>query len=100
MEQEDEAAVSANAGRRKKYDVRKDLGVALMRLKVEKRVLERIGHVFRMEDDRLTKACVLRWLEELENHDKAPGRSKKTVTYWKRIIIEAGMDTTDMEYVP
>ena len=81
------------------YDVRKDLGVASLRLKVEKRVLERIGHVFRMEDDRMTKACVLGWMEELENHEKAPGRSKKTVPYWKKLIREAGMDPTDMEWL-
>ena len=63
------------------FDVRKDLGVTSIRLKVEKRVLERIGHVFRMEDDRMTKACVLGWIEALEEHEKKPGRSKKTVPY-------------------
>ena len=31
-------------------DVRKELGVKTLRWKIEKRVLERIGHVLRMED--------------------------------------------------
>ena len=39
--------------------VRKELGVMPVRWKVEKRVLERIGHVMRMEDDRMVKAVVL-----------------------------------------
>ena len=39
-------------------DVRRELGVRRLRWKIEKRVLERIGHVMRMEDDRMTKAVV------------------------------------------
>ena len=52
-----------------------------VRLKVEKRVLERIGHVMRMGDDRLVKSIVLGWWEELEEVDRVPGRRRKTVLY-------------------
>ena len=39
-------------------NVRTRLGVRLVRWKVKKRVLERIGHVFSMRNERLTKAIV------------------------------------------
>ena len=55
------------------YDVRSELGVKSVRWKVEKRVLERIGHVLRMGDERLTKACVLGWMKELEGFQKLVG---------------------------
>ena len=40
-------------------DVRNRLGVRSIRWKIEKRVLERMGHVMRMDDGRITKAAVL-----------------------------------------
>ena len=43
------------------FDVRRSLGVKSVSVKVEKRVLERIGHVMRMGNERLTKAVVLGW---------------------------------------
>ena len=60
-------------------DVRKELGVMPVRWKVEKRVLERIGHVMRMGDDRLVKAVVLGWVEQLERYPKTRGSKRKTV---------------------
>ena len=48
----------------------------------------------RMEDDRLTKAIVLGWLEELEVWERKPGRCRKTVTYWRQLVREAGIDYT------
>ena len=77
-------------------NIRNELGVKTVRLKVEKRVLERIGHVMRMDDDRTVKAVTLGWLEDLENHEKRPGKKVKTVIYWKKIVKEAGMDWTDI----
>ena len=77
------------------YDVRRELGVSTVRWKVKKRVLERIGHVMRMGDDRLTKQCIVGWMEELEKFDKPQGRSRKTFPYWKKIMREAGLDPTD-----
>ena len=48
------------------FDVRRELGVASVRWKVEKRILERIGHVMRMDDSQMTK----QWMEKLEKIDK------------------------------
>ena len=45
-------------------DVRRELGMRSVRWKIEKKVLERIGHVMRMSDERMTKAVVLGWLKE------------------------------------
>ena len=44
-------------------DVRQRLRIKSVEWKIERRVLERIGHVMRMENDRLTKAVVLGWWE-------------------------------------
>ena len=37
----------------------------------------------RMDDDRQVKAVTLGWLEDLENHEKRPGKNRKTMLYWK-----------------
>ena len=76
------------------HDVRKDLGIKSIRWKIEKRVLERIGHVLRMEDDRTVKAAVLGWMEDLEQVVKTPGSKRKTVIYWQKLLREAGIDWT------
>ena len=75
-------------------DVRKDLGVMSVRWKTEKRVLERVGHVMRMEDGRMVKAVVLGWVEQLERWEREKGSRKKTVLYWKKLLREAGIDYT------
>ena len=82
---------------RNMQDVRNTLNVRSIRWKVEKRVLERIGHVMRMSNERTTKAAVLGWLGELEGYRKCPGRKRKTVLYWKGVLKDAGMDWTDIE---
>ena len=75
-------------------DVRERLGVKSVAWKVEKRVLERIRHVLRMGNERLTKEMVFGWYEGLEGRSKMIG---KTVLYWKRMLREAGVDVTDVE---
>ena len=75
-------------------DIRNELDVKTIRWKVEKRVYERIGHVMRMDDDRQVKAAILGWMEDLESFNKMPGRKRKTVLYWKRLLKEAGVDYT------
>ena len=78
-------------------DVRNVLKVRSLRWKIEKRVLERIGHVVRMGNERLTKAMVFGWYEGLEGTEKMAGRKKKTVLYWKKVMRESGMEYTEME---
>ena len=75
-------------------DVRRELGVRSIRWKVEKRCLERIGHVLRMKDDRMVKAVVLGWMSKLEEWPKCKGRSRKTILYWRKLVKEAGWDYT------
>ena len=77
-------------------DLRNELGVTTIRTKIEKRVLERVGHVIRMDDTRMTKAVCLGWMEELESWPKVPGKKRKTVLYWKRLVKEAGFDHTNI----
>ena len=77
-------------------DIRNKLGIKSMRWKIEKRVLQRIGHVFRMQDDRLVKNVTLGWLTDLEAYPKIPGKKRKTVLYWKRLVKEAGLDSSKM----
>ena len=78
-------------------DVWTSLGIKSLPWKIEKRVLERIGHVIRMENSRITKAFVLSWYEGLEGTNKMRGRKRKTVLYWRKLIREAGWDHTDIE---
>ena len=75
-------------------DLRNELGLKTVRLKVEKRCLERIGHIMRMEDDRMVKAVVLGWMEDLEGVTKKKGKKRKTLLYWKKLVKEAGIDKT------
>ena len=78
-------------------DVRRRLGVRSVAVKIEKRVLERIGHVMRMGDERVTKTVVLGWYEGLEGRRKMGGRKRKTVLYWRRVMAEAGVDPMEVE---
>ena len=67
-------------------DVRERRGVESVAWKTKKRVLERIGHVLRMGNERLPKAImVIGWYEGLEGRSKMIDKRKKTVLYWKRI---------------
>ena len=63
-----------------------------MRWKIEKRLLERIGHVVRVGNERLKNGdCV--WIVRVfgwERHKK--GMERKTVLYLERILNESGVD--------
>ena len=82
---------------RNMVDVRGSLEIRSVEAKVEKRVLERIGHVMRMGDERMTKAVVLGWYEGLEGRAKRAGRKRKTVLYWRRVLMEAGVKPMEVE---
>ena len=68
------------------YDVRTRLGVKSVQWMIEKKVLERVGHVMRMKDESLAKVAMLGWYKKLEEVSKAPGKKRKTVLYCKRIF--------------
>ena len=86
--------IQMQAEHKNMQDVRNELKIKSLRSKIEKRVLQRIGHVFRMEDTRITKAVTLGWLKDLEALPKVGGKKRKTLLYWKRLIKEAGLDYT------
>ena len=78
-------------------DVRGRLRIRALESKIEKRVLDRIGHVMRMGDERLTKAVVLGWFERLEGRAKKIGKKRKTVLYWRKVVREAGVEPSEIE---
>ena len=77
------------------FEIRRQLGVQAIRTKLETRGLERIGHVLRMPNERTTKRVILgRWNAEREEEGQLKGG---TISYWKRLIAEAGHDWTNVE---
>ena len=72
-------------------NVRNNLGIRT-HLKIEKRVIAKIGHVLRMPDEKPTKIAVLGWIEKLEKWEKTPCKKKKTVIYCKKLLREAKID--------
>ena len=84
------------AAHKNMQDLRNELGVKSIRVKIEKRVLERIGHVMRMDDTRINKAIELGWMKDLEDREKVPGKKRKTILYWKKLLREAGIDYTNI----
>ena len=65
-------------------NIRSILDIKTLRWKIEKRTLERIGHVLRMSYKRTTKAAILGWLASLEELPKLPGHKRKTLFYWRK----------------
>ena len=75
------------------YEIRHQLGIDSIRQKVEIRSLQRIGHLLRMPNSRLTKKVVLgRWTEEKEQSGLL---RSSMISYWRRLIKEAGEDWTN-----
>ena len=75
------------------FGVRKILNVASLRSKIEKRSLQRIGHILRMDNSRTTKQVTLGWCQK----DGIRGGQQSTVQYWRKIIREAGVDSENVE---
>ena len=71
------------------FQVRKDLGVGSLEMKIEKRTLERIGHVLRMKNDRIVKQITLGWPVILEDQRM---HRQTTIDYYRKTIERAGLD--------
>ena len=71
------------------FVMREILNVASLRSKIEKRSLQIIGHILRMDNSRKTKQVTLRWYQ----NDGIRGGQQSTVQYWRKIIREAGVDS-------
>ena len=76
-------------------DIRNILNIKSIRWKIEKRTLERIGHVLRISNERTTKIAVLGWLGSLEELPKRPGKKRKTLFYWRKLLKEAGVNWSE-----
>ena len=77
------------------YEVRRQLNITSIRTKIETRCLERIGHVLRMPNNRLTKQVVLgHWKKERRSEGRLNGG---ILNYWRRIVKETGEDWTNSE---
>ena len=73
--------------RKNMWNVRKEMRVKTMRMKVEKRSLERMGHVFRMPNNRITKKITLGWYAAED--ETLPFRNNQTTLgYWKKLVRE------------
>ena len=79
--------------RKNRWDIRKALRIRSILSKVERRSLERFGHVIRMPEDRTTKQVTSGWLQKLESTEKPRKRYQGTPRYWMKLAIESGWDT-------
>ena len=57
-------------------DTRNILGIKSIQWKIEKRMLERIGHVLRLPIKRLVKTANLGWMADLQDLPKSPGKKQ------------------------
>ena len=77
------------------YEIRRQLNITSIRTKIETRCLERIGHVLRMPNYRLTKKVALvHWKKERILEGKLNGG---ILNYWRRLVKETGEDWTNLE---
>ena len=79
------------------YDIRAKLRIKSVKSKIEKRVLERIGHVLRMESHRTVRNITTGWIQKVEGMKKASARGRCTHEYWRKLVKEAGWNITTLE---
>ena len=78
-------------------DIRNLLGIRSVQWKIEKRSLQRIGHVMRLNDDRPVKRAVQGWIPALETTNRSKKKCRNTPQYWRRLVTEAGIDPNDLD---
>ena len=74
------------------FGIRKLLGIESLRAKIG-RSLQRMGHVLRMSNDRLTKKVCLGWYRR---EGRRTGK-QTTIYYWRKLVREAGLDPDNLE---
>ena len=77
-------------------DICNQLNIKTLQSKIEKRSLQRIGHVLRMDSSRPVKAAVLGWSPALETIPKERTKTRTTPQYWRRLVKEAGLNPSDL----
>ena len=80
-----------------RWNVRKELRKKSVRIKIEKRSMERLGHMIRMPDDRRVKHVTFGWLSKLEKVAKPRAKYRCTPRQWIKLTCEAGIDQLDIE---
>ena len=75
------------------FGIRKLLGIESLRAKIERRSLQRMGHVFRTSNDRLTKMVCFGWYIK---EGRRTGRHT-TIHYWRELVREAALDPDNLE---
>ena len=80
-----------------RWDVRKELEIKSIRMKIEKRSLERYGHVLRMGDERTVRKVTFGWMKQLENEKKERKKHRCTPRYWSKLAKEAGWELLHLE---
>jgi hypothetical protein len=71
------------------FKVRKLLGVDSIGLKIEHRTLQRIGHVMRMQNNKLAKKVTLGWPTMTVNRT-SKRRCQTTIDFWRQLTRNAG----------
>ena len=75
-------------------DICNQLNIKTLQWNIEKRILQRIGHVLRMDCARPVEAAVLGWSPALETIPKE--RTKRgSLQYWRRLVKEAEINPSD-----
>ena len=69
------------------FGIRKLLGIESLRAKIETKSLQRMGHVLRMSNDRLTKKVCLGWYSR---EGRRTGK-QTSIHYWRKLVCEAGL---------
>ena len=81
------------------WGVRIKLGIRSMQAKIEERVLRRIGHVLRMDNNRPTKQMTLGWYAPPVTPTPERKLRHGTIEHWRKVLREAGFDVDSIEYL-
>ena len=73
-------------------DLRNELDMMTIKIKIKKSHLIRIGHIARMSVERLAKQTTMGWLRRLETGRKPMKRKMTTLAYWHKLLKEANIE--------
>ena len=81
------------------WGVSRKLGIRSMQAKIEERVLRRIGHILRMDNNRPMKQITIRWYAPPVTPTPESKPRHSTIAYWRKVLREAGLDADSIEYL-
>ena len=77
------------------FEVQEQLGVTMIKMKITKRTVQRIGHDLRMDNNRMTKQIALGWPADQTRQTKR----QATIEYLRKCLKDAGVEPDHMEQV-